>query len=513
MAAHRRGADTPTEPLVVPTSPPDEQRLRGTRNATFRFRRLGDRVLLTNDWGRWEMVSAGKFETIVKGDLGPDEPLRQRLAQKGFLLDEMDVEEAIRRYRQRHSFVGRAPYLHIVVTTLRCNESCSYCHASREPMSNKSVDMGIATAKQVVDRIFESTSPQLAIEFQGGEPLVNFDTVRFIVEYATERNREERRDLQLLLVTNLAAMDEDKLEFLLAHDVLLCTSLDGPRELHDAQRKLKGGSAYDQTMHWIERINERYAEMGRDPNLWHVDALLTTTRQSFGHARAIIDEYVRLGIKTIHVRPLNPMGFATRTWEKIGYTPQEFNAFWEECLGIIVDLNRRGTEIIERGAALFLARMLTDEDHGYVDLRSPCGAGIGQVAYDHTGLIYPCDEARMVARMGDDLFELGDVTRCSMADVVGHETVRAIGVASCIEALPGCQDCAYQPYCGVCPVVNYVAQGDLFGHRPTSDRCQLNLLAMDALFGILDREDEEVCRIFERWTVQKARTGGTGLEP
>ena len=502
-----------SRPLVVPSPPPDPDRQRGARNATFRFRRLGERIVLTNDWGRWELVSNEQFEAIVQGELDPTDPLRQRLAKQGFVLDEMDVEEAIHQYRQRHSFVGRAPYLHIVVTTLRCNEACSYCHASREPMSNTSVDMDIATAKGVVDRIFESTSPQLAIEFQGGEPLVNFDTVRFIVEYATERNREERRDLQLLMVSNLAAMDDDKLDFLLKHDVLLCTSLDGPRELHDAQRKLKGGSAYDQTVHWIERINQRYVEMGRDPDLWHVDALLTTTRQSFDHAQAIIDEYVRLGIKTIHVRALNPMGFATRTWAKIGYTPQEFTRFWEECLRIIVELNRGGTEIIERGAALFLARMLTDDDHGYVDLRSPCGAGIGQVAYDHTGRIFPCDEARMVSRMGDDLFELGHVSSCSMADVLSHPTVRAIGVASCIEALPGCQDCAYQPYCGVCPVVNYVAQGDLFGHRPTSDRCRLNLLAMDALFGILDQEDEEVRHIFERWTVQKARSGGTGLEP
>ena len=78
-------------------------------------------------------------------------------------------------------------------------------------MKDRSADMSLATAKRVVDQIFTSPSPALAIEFQGGEPLVNFEVVRFVIEYATERNRDEGRDLQFLLVSNLAAMDEEVL--------------------------------------------------------------------------------------------------------------------------------------------------------------------------------------------------------------------------------------------------------------------------------------------------------------
>lgn len=500
-------------PPRVALAAPEPVAHDGARELSFRFRRLGDRVVLTSDVGDWLVLGADELERVVGGALPPDDPLRVRLAERGMVLDAMDVEGAVGRYRQRQSFVGRAPYLHIVVTTLRCNEVCSYCHASREPLSATGADMDIGTAKQVVDLIFQSPSPQLAIEFQGGEPLVNFETLRFIVEYATEKNAEERRDLQLLLVTNLSLMDDDKLAFLLDHDVLICTSLDGPQDLHDRHRKLLGGSAHAETVGWIERIDAAYRERGRDPDLWHVDALLTTTRHSFGRSREILDEYVRLGIKTIHVRSLNPMGFAQQTWAQIGYTPEEFAAFWRECLGDILRRNLEGTELIERGAALFLARILGDDDHGYVDLRSPCGAGIGQVAYDQDGQVYPCDEARMVARMGDDIFRLGAVGDTRYADVVGHETVRSIGIASTLEALPGCRQCAYQPYCGVCPVYNYVAQGDLFGHRPTNDRCQLNLLALDHLFDILGEDDEDVRRVLRRWTIQKPRSGGTGPSP
>jgi radical SAM protein with 4Fe4S-binding SPASM domain len=274
-------------------------------------------------------------------------------------------------------------------------------------------------------------------------------------------------------------------------------------------RKLKGGSAHAEAVGWIRRIGEEYRARGRDPDLWHVDALLTTTRRHFGHAREIVDEYVRYGIKTIHIRALNPMGFAHRTWERIGYGAEEFIDFWRECVDYIIELNLKGVEIIERGAALFLARILTDEDHGYVDLRSPCGAGIGQIAYDQDGKVYTCDEGRMVARMGDDIFMVGDVAESAFPEIVTHECVRAIGIASCLEALPGCRDCAYLPYCGVCPVYNYVSQGDFFGQRPTNERCRMNMFALDHLFDILDTRDESVRKVLERWTIQRPRTEGT----
>ena len=489
--------------LIVSPHALEADALAGAHNASFRFRRLGDRVLLTNDTGDWLLLTATEFDHLVAGTLTVDQDPRLL----PFALDSMDVERGVARYRQRHTHVGRPPYLHIVVATLRCNQVCTYCHASREPMSRTSADMSLETAKQVVDLIFESPSPQLAIEFQGGEPLVNFEALRFVVEYATERNLDERRDLQFLLVSNLSRMDEDKLRFLLQHDVLICTSLDGPADLHDRHRRLRGGSAHAQAVHWIERIDRAYREMGCDPDLWHVDALLTTSRHSLGYAREIVDEYVRLGIKTIHVRALNPMGFAHETWSRIGYTPEEFVAFWRQCLEHIIELNLAGTELIERGAALYLASILTDDHHGYVDLRSPCGAGIGQIAYDIDGKIYPCDEARMVARMGDELFQIGDTASSPFGDVVGHETVRAIGIASCLESLPMCRDCAYLPYCGVCPVFNYVAQGDLFGHRPTNERCRLNMLALDHLFDILAEDRKDVRAVLRRWTIQKPRMG------
>ena len=63
----------------------------------------------------------------------------------------------------------------------------------------------------------------------------------------------------------------------------------------------------------------------------------------------------------------------------------------------------------------------------------------------------------------------------------------------------------YQPYCGVCPVYNYVRQGNIFGQQPTNDRCKIYRWTLDHLFTLRDRDGEAVKKIFERWIIQKPR--------
>jgi len=86
------------------------------------------------------------------------------------------------KYRTKKAFLNNFTALHMVVPTLRCNSNCRYCQVSRKDVSADHVDMSKATAKKVVDLIFKSPSPAIKIEFQGGEPLLNFTIVRYIVE-------------------------------------------------------------------------------------------------------------------------------------------------------------------------------------------------------------------------------------------------------------------------------------------------------------------------------------------
>lgn len=487
------------------TIPAREADLALSELAPFRFRRIGEKVLLTGETGEHALVPVSEFEALVAGKLAADAPIRALLREKGLLDGSRTVEESAARLARRKAFTTVGPYLHVLVTTLRCNQACVYCHASRVGMQAQARDMTLETAERAVDIALQSPAPAITFEFQGGEPLANWPVVRHVVTRALDRGRAAGKTILFSLVSNLSLMDDEKLEFLVANGVQVCTSLDGPQDLHDANRPFGGASSHAETVRWMERLNQGYRDRGLDPELYHVEALLTVTRGSLGRAKDIVDEYVARGLKAIFARPLNPFGFATRTWERIGYDTPRFLAFYDELLGDVIARNREGTQILERLSAIFLAKILTGGDPNYLDIRSPCGGGVGQIAYNHDGRVFCCDEGRMLDQMGDPMFQIGHVERSQYGDLVEHEVVRSVCLASCLEGLPGCADCAYLPYCGTCPVFNYATQGNIFGRMPDNEKCRLHTGVLDRLFGLLAQDDPGLRDIFGRWVEPRDR--------
>ncbi|MBI5537090.1 MAG: His-Xaa-Ser system radical SAM maturase HxsB [Deltaproteobacteria bacterium] len=472
----------------------------------FRMREVGGEVLLTNAWGDWVFVSHDELASLARAQLDASSALHQRLAERNFLRDKVDVEKLVERASRKKAFLQTGPNLHIIVPTLRCNQTCVYCHASRADMSATDTDMTPETAAQVVEFIFQSTSPRLTIEFQGGEPLANFPIVQKVIELAIDTNRQRDKTLEFTLVTNLSLMDDEKLAWLVERKVQICTSLDGPAALHDKQRKLAGASAHEKAVYWIRRINAEYEKLGLDPVLYHVEALLTTTREALAHPQEIIDSYVELGCRAIFLRPVDPFGFARQTAATIEYERKAYLDFYRAALGRILELNRQGTQVLERYAAIFLTKILADEDPNYLDIRSPCGAGIGQLAYNYDGRIFTCDEGRMVHQMGDSFFALGKVGEVRYRQVVLSDTVRALTVASNLDAQPDCVNCTYSPYCGVCPVHNYATQGSIFGRMRESSLCAVYKGIQDTLFDLLRQNDPTTVDILKRWTTVRDRT-------
>jgi radical SAM protein with 4Fe4S-binding SPASM domain len=143
--------------------------------------------------------------------------------------------------------------------------------------------------------------------------------------------------------------------------------------------------------------------------------------------------------------------------------------FYVEALDHILRINAEGLHFVEVYAQILLTRLLTPFSTGYMDLQSPSGAVIGVVAYNYDGDVYATDESRMLAEMGDRRFCLGNVHRDSYDDMFLGALARDLVRSSINEALPGCSDCAFQPFCGADPVLNYATQGDLVGHKPTSE--------------------------------------------
>ena len=154
-------------------------------------------------------------------------------------------------------------------------------------------------------------------------------------------------------------------------------------------------------------------------------------------------------------------------------------------------------------AALLLTRILTPFSTGFVDLQSPSGAGISGVIYDYNGDVYPADEARMLSRMGDEKFLMGNVFQDDYFEIFKGTVLRDIIENSCVEIIPSCFSCAFQTYCGADPIRNYVDQGDIVGHRPSSNFCKKNMSIIRWLFEKLKENDEIITDVFWSWVTRR----------
>ncbi len=160
--------------------------------------------------------------------------------------------------------------------------------------------------------------------------------------------------------------------------------------------------------------------------------------------------------------------------------------------------------MVETYASILLRHILTPFGTGYVDLRSPAGAGLGVLVYNYDGQVYPADEARMAAESGDHRFALGSVHQ-SFETLMSSPAMRWLATGAIAEQLPGCRTCAFVPFCGADPVYHAAAQGDPIGDRATSDFCVKHMGLFQILFGHLAQGDPETLRTFTAWAFNRAR--------
>ena len=325
----------------------------GYRLLPFRFTSLDDHeYVLTNQAGEFIVLDRPTLQALVLHQLPAASRVYDDLKSKHFIVDG-DSSVAMQllplkvrtKLRRLADFTG----LHIFVVSLRCEHSCPYCQVSRKSNDKETFDMSAETAEKALALVFSSPSRGIKIEFQGGEPLLNFRLIRHIVERAETWNLGEGRNLQFVIASNLALINEEILEFCRDHDILISTSLDGPSDLHNATRPRPGNDSYERAIEGISRVRNA---LGRD----RVSALMTTTKLSLGRARDIIDEYMAQGFRGIFLRPISPYGFAVKTkWFK-AYDVDEWLEFYFAGLDYILSLNRSGFAFTEFYAATILAR-------------------------------------------------------------------------------------------------------------------------------------------------------------
>ncbi|CAG9298109.1 His-Xaa-Ser system radical SAM maturase HxsB [Celerinatantimonas diazotrophica] len=459
----------------------------------FRFERVdSNQCLLINEVGEYCYLNTQELEMLVDGTLATDSPAFEKLQSKSFVYTDHNnyvLRTFCAQYRARKSFLFEGPALHIFVLTLRCENSCEYCQVTRRSPNAGQYDMPEETAKQSVYRMFESPAHALTIEFQGGEPLLVFDLLKYIVELSVELNQHHHKILQFVVATSLQNIDDPMLQFFRQHNVHISTSMDGPQWLHEHNRPNHASDSYSQAVNGIKAARKI---LGHDK----IAGMTTITRSSLAMPHAIVNEYVKLGFHSIFLRPLNMYGFAVKKESKVGYSAHEFNSFYEKALDYIIELNQQGYHLEEVNASLALNNILTPKASGFVDMRSPCGDGTGVLVYNYDGQVYPSDESRMLVEMGDDSLALGSV-KSTYRELMTAKPLQTILQSGVAEALPGCSHCAYLPYCGSNPVQNYSRYGNMVGHRATNAFCQKQKFLYQDLF---KRLEDPACRdIFYTW--------------
>lgn len=461
----------------------------------FQFRKLNGRYLITNEIGRYSFLNPEDFHSFLSGNLEVSSPDKYKeLKEKFFIRNMLDFDAFVKKYALRNIFLKQSTCLHIIVVTLRCDQNCIYCQANSKLLGDKGFDMDMSTAMLVIDRIFECPNENINIEFQGGEPLANFNVIEFTVGYIAKKNKLAGKKIMISLVTNLNFMTKERLKFCVENNISICTSLDGQESLHNKNRVAKINN-YRNVIKWIKAIRKEVKNNKRYK--YRINALSTVTRFSLPYPKEIVDEFIALGLEGIHLRPVNPFGLSKKVWQKVSFSPEEFLNFYRKVMNYIIELNLKGKVFYERAALIFLTKILTDLDLNFLDTRSPCGAGIGQLAYNFDGDVYTCDEGRMLSRIGDDSFKAGNVQADTYHDFIDSDAVKTLCSASYLEGLVSCGKCAYKPYCGVCPIYNYVTEGDIFSKIPCNARCAINKGILDYLFEMLS--DKKAKSVFERW--------------
>lgn len=468
----------------------------------FRYERLSeDAVLLTNEAGEFSFVAPAVFDDLTNNKLSINSESFQSLKAKQIVTDtdlKPVIEMLATKYRTKKGFLKDFTSLHMVVPTLRCNSRCIYCQVSSRAPDAKNCSMDKLTATKTVDLIFQTPSPVVKIEFQGGEPLLNFEIVRFVIDYAEKANKKSGKALQFVVCSNLTLLNREHPSFFKDHNVFLSTSLDGPKEIHDKNRPLRdGGSAYEILLNSLEAGRKILGNSC-------ISALTTITRNNLHHLKGVIDEYVKQGFSSIFLRPLNPFGLAKKNQLVGSYAVQDFVKEYKAALEYIITLNLSGVYFVEEYTLMLLQKVLTPFSTGFVDLQSPAGLGISAVLYNHDGNVYPSDEARMLAEAGDQKFLLGNVHKNNFRELFNGNGLKDLTRWSILESLPICSSCAFCPYCGLDPVRNYAATGDPVGGYFLNDFCKMNYQIMKHLFSLIWQNDPKIMDVFWSWLTKRS---------
>ena len=464
----------------------------------FYFRELSGtgKYVLSNQAGSLQVLhSSNELESLVNNRIPElDEGLREDLLAKSFISESGDAEIRLNAIASSYAMSLQknldGPSLFMVVPTLRCDHDCRYCQVSRAPVTKPGYDLDEDHISKILAFISgSSTTDHVKIEFQGGEPLLAFPFVKTFVRQAKEQLAGKK--LSFVICSALGPLDEDIIGWAAQNeDVLFSVSLDGPEALHVTHRPSKYFHSHRHLMKGLARL---VSGVGID----RVSCLATVTSQSLDCPEDIVRAYFNLGLSSLFLRPLSPFGFASQQMSTMGYKAVDYFEFYKKCLRYIIELNRDRI-FAEDFALAHLHNLFRPAQSGYIDLQQPAGYVLGALVINYDGNVFGSDEARMLyeSTQAEELV-LGNIESAETIAFHHPATVNMLS-GTFLSASPGCDECAWQPFCGADPLYHLSTQGDHVGNKSISFFCQLERYVFDHLLE-LHETDEEANEVFLSW--------------
>ena len=303
------------------------------RRLPLYFERIQDnKVFVSSESGRWIIITDAEFEKFASNPV-TDSSLREVMVSHGLLepvatnavkrLEGLRIRDAYRAYQQSFSYF-------IIVTTLRCNQTCDYCQVSRKPESSHAkYDLGKDDAAKIANLILTSPRKRIKIEFQGGEATLNIKFIEHLLSHLTTVSDKE---FQPVICSNLAELSTEALELCRKYQIEISTSLDGPRDLHTLTRKHKDKDYFDRVLSNIRMVQQ---ELGSD----RLNAVLTVSSASLPRMKDIVRFYQSLSLGFISFRHITDIGFARKGAH---YSFDDWFSAYKSGLDEVLSVNREG---------------------------------------------------------------------------------------------------------------------------------------------------------------------------
>lgn len=360
----------------------------------------------------------------------------QELIDREELFTRDVYEDYVTDFKKRKTVV-KALCLHIAHD---CNLACRYCFAEEGEYHGRRALMSFEVGKKALDFLIANSGNRrnLEVDFFGGEPLMNWEVVKQLVEYGRSQEKIHNKNFRFTLTTNGVLLDDEIMEFCNREMSNVVLSLDGRKEVNDRMRPFrKGAGSYDLIVPKFQKFAE-----SRNQTNYYVRG--TFTRNNLDFSRDVL-HFADLGFKQMSIEP-------------VVADPKEPYAIQEEDIPkILSEYDKLAVEYINRrkeGRGFNFFHFMIDLQQGPCVAKrlSGCGSGTEYLAVTPWGDLYPCHQF-----VGQEKFLLGNVD-----EGITNTAVRDEFKLCNVYAKEKCRDCFARFYCsGGCAANSYNFHGSI----------------------------------------------------